>query len=403
MATPITKRIEIIDALRGFSLAGILLCHMVENYIGAMAPEGFSEAVHVGTIDYIIDGAISILLRGKFIALFSFLFGLSFFIQMENSTKKRISYSGRFLWRLVLLMVIGYLHSLFYRGDILTIYAILGIFLIPFHKLGNKWVLGFSALLFLGMGRYIVFSLTHGASIWPNSEAMTPNAPKVVQYYDILKNGGLHDVFKTNAIDGHKDKLNYQFGIFGRGYFTFAFFLIGLYVGRTDFFRNFKQSGKLIKKVFIWSITVLVVSIGVTAVAFTSLGESPKFNNWTAMLGLSAVDMANAAMTVIWIAIFTTLYKKVKTKKWLTKFAPYGRMALTNYVMQSIIGTAVLYGWGFGLMGELRHLYTFTFAIALILLQIWSSKLWLNNFNYGPLEWLWRSLTFFRTFPMRKK
>ncbi|MEO0526488.1 MAG: DUF418 domain-containing protein, partial [Bacteroidota bacterium] len=139
---PTKKRIEIIDALRGFSLAGIVIVHMVENYVGAPTPEHVMDATRAGIADYIVDGFIAVFLRGKFFALFSFLFGLSFFIQINNAEKQGNRFAGRFLWRLLILFGIGYLHHLFYRGDILTIYAVLGIFLIPFHRIGNKWILG---------------------------------------------------------------------------------------------------------------------------------------------------------------------------------------------------------------------------------------------------------------------
>jgi len=232
---------------------------------------------------------------------------------------------------------------------------------------------------------------------------MDSNAPWVLEYYDKLKNGSLLDVFEANAIDGHKDKLDFQFNFFGRGYYTFAFFLVGLYVGRSGFFKKFKEEKKLTKRTLIWSIIFFVVGMAITAGAFASLGENAQLDNWTAMIGLTGMDLANTAMTFIWIVVFVLLYRKVKPEKWLSKFAPYGRMALTNYVLQSLIGTAILYGYGLGLIGELRHLYTFLLAIALIVFQVWYSRLWLKHYNYGPLEWLWRSLTFFKLFPMRKR
>ncbi len=402
MSSTKSPRIEIIDALRGFALAGILICHMVEQYIGAGAPRVHYEAVSSGLADQIIDGFIGILLRGKFIALFSFLFGLSFFIQMDNGAKKGIAYGGRFLWRLILLLLIGYVHSLFYRGDILTIYAMLGIFLIPFYKLNTKWVLVFSGLLFLGLGRYIIFYLTNGEHLFFDVDPTDMESPRIAEYYDILKNGSLWEVFATNSWEGHLDKMNFQYGAFGRGYFTFAFFLIGLYVGRSGFFKHFREERKFTKKVLIGSLILLVVSIGITAGAFISMGQEGNINSWLGMVGLSGMDMANLAMTLIYIALFAVLYRKVKPERWLEKLAPYGRMALTNYVLQSVIGTALLYGWGLGYLGEIPNTYTFLAAIVLIILQIWISKLWLQHFNYGPLEWLWRSLTFFKVFPMRK-
>ena len=403
MTTTTSSRIEIIDALRGFALAGILICHMVEQYIGAAAPAYFYEAVSPGIVDQVINSFIGIFLRGKFIALFSFLFGLSFFIQMDNSAKKGVAYGGRFIWRLLLLLAIGYVHSLFYRGDILTIYAMLGIFLVPFYKMDNKWVLGISALLFLGLGRYLIFYFTQGEHLFLDVNPTDQEAPQVLDYYDTLKNGSLGEVFATNSWEGHLDKMNFQYGIFGRGYFTFAFFLLGLFVGRSGFFKDFKVKKAFIKKVLIWSAVLLVVSIGITVGAFMSLGPEAKLDNWIAMIGLSGLDMGNLAMTLIYIALFAIGYRKTKPEKWLAKFAPYGRMALTNYVMQSLLGTALLFGWGLGYLGELQNRYTFLIALVLIAVQLWASKLWLRYFNYGPLEWLWRSLTFFKIFPMKKR
>ncbi len=388
--------------MRGIALAGIVICHMVENFIGAPAPEAFNTAVNPGAIDTVLDGLIFFFLRGKFIALFSFLFGLSFFIQMDNGVKKGINFGPRFLWRLFVLLLIGYAHSLFYRGDILTIYAFLGVLLIPFYRMDTKWVIGFAVVLFLGLGRIIVFSITKGDSIWGGPIDISPNASWISDYYGTLKNGTLLDVFKANAVDGHRHKWDFQFGFFGRGYFTFAFFLIGLYAGRSDFFKNFREEKAFTKRLLIWSSIVLVVALILSAAAFASLGENIALDNWTAMAGLTAVDIANTAMTFMWIAVVVILYRKARPEKWLANFAPYGRMALTNYVLQSIIGTALLYGWGIGLIGELRHLYTFGLALLLIAVQVWFSKFWLVHFKYGPLEWLWRSLTFFKIFSMRK-
>ena len=403
MSNQKTPRITIIDSLRGLALAGILICHMVENYIGSIMSTEFIEAVNTTMIDRIIDGSITFFLRGKFIALFSFLFGLSFFIQMDNGAKKEGNYAGRFLWRLVILLIIGYVHSLFYRGDILTIYAMLGIFLIPLYKVENKWILGFATLLFLGLGRYIIFAITNGNSIWGGTFDVDPNAIWVQEYYTIIKNGSLFNIFEANSIAGHLDKLDYQFGVFGRGYYTFAFFMIGLYAGRTHFFKNFKEKKKLTKKVLIWSSVILVISFGVLVVIFASLGEAITFDNWIAIFGLTAYDIVNMAMTFIWISLFIMLYQKTKGERILEKLAPYGRMALTNYVFQSVIGTFLLYGWGLGLIGKLPNLHTFIMSIILIGIQIWWSKKWLQHFHYGPLEWIWRCLTFFKVFPMRKK
>ncbi|MEM9361525.1 MAG: DUF418 domain-containing protein [Bacteroidota bacterium] len=395
------KRIEIIDALRGFSLAGIVIVHMVENYIGAPSPSTFNEAVLQGIGDNIIDGFIGFLLRGKFFALFSFLFGLSFFIQMDNANKRGKYFGGRFLWRLILLLIIGYIHSLFYGGDILTIYAILGIVLIPFYKINNKWVLGLTFLLFLGVGRYIVFYFTQGGNVFPGMD-FSPDSQDVKNYFSILKDGTLLDVFSYNGYQGHINKANFQLGVFGRGYITLGFFFLGLLVGRMGFFEKYQIMRKLIKRTWIWSLVLFLVSGGLMGLTFGSMGENVTFDKWIAMLGLTAFDLNNLAMTFILLSVFIIIYKTTRGQKWLSKFAPYGRMALTNYFFQSIIGTFLLFGWGMGYLGELRNIYTFAIAIAIIVLQMVISSWWLKNFRYGPLEWLWRSATFLKIFPMKR-
>ncbi|NAY90992.1 DUF418 domain-containing protein [Muricauda sp. JGD-17] len=395
------KRIEIIDALRGFALAGIVVVHLVENYIGGPPPDIFQEAVHQGVADSIVDGFVNFFLRGKFFALFSFLFGLSFFIQMDNAAQKGGYFGGRFLWRLILLLGIGYAHSLFYAGDILTVYAMLGVFLIPFYKMKNKWVLLCSALLFLGLGRFLVFGFTHGENLFGDL-TVSGDDPQVVAYYNTLKDGSLMDVFSINAWTSHLNKMDFQFGVFGRGYLTFGFFLLGLYVGRTGFFKKYRESKKLIKRTWIWSLVLFLISGVAMAFIFGNIGPDVKFDNWLVMLGLTAYDVSNVAMTLIYISVFVILYKRTKTQMWLSKFAPYGKMALTNYFFQSVFGTFLLFGWGLGMIGELRNLYTFALSLMIVAIQMFLSKWWLKRFQYGPLEWLWRSATFLKSFPLKK-
>lgn len=395
------RRMEIVDALRGFSLAGIVIVHMIENYVAAPTPEGAMEATRQGILDNIILGFNSIFLQGKFFALFSFLFGLSFFIQMDSAHTSGKNFGGRFLWRLILLLGIGYVHHLFYRGDILTIYALLGIFLIPFYKVSNKWILGIVALLFLGVGRYFIFTITGGNGLF--IENLSPASPEVATYFDILKNGSITEVFASNAVDGHLMKMDFQLGIFSRAYLTFGFFLLGLYVGRSQFFRSFMDHKRLTTRVLYISLGALVLSIGLVIAVFANLGPEIAFDNWLAMVGLTAGDLANISMTFVILSAFVLLYRKPKVANWFGNFAPYGRMALTNYLVQSLIGTFIFYGWGLGYLGELRNIYAFLLAILIVILQMVFSKWWLRHFKYGPLEWLWRSLTHFKRYPMKRE
>ena len=396
------QRIEIIDALRGFALAGIVFCHMLENFVASPMTASAMETMNPNVIDQIADGFVSFFFRGKFFALFSFLFGLSFFIQMDNGNKRGAYFGGRFLWRLIILFAIGFVHSMFYRGDILTLYAALGIFLIPFYKINNKWILGFSALLFLGLGRYLVFYFTNGEGLLMKEE-ISPDSPMIKAYFNILQNGSITEVFASNAIEGNLTKAEFQFGVFSRGYLTFGFFLLGLFIGRIELFKNYLTEKKFLKKLWIGGLILLGISILAMVAIFSSMGPDVSFNSWTSMFGLTFYDFMNVAMTILIVAIFVILYKKVKPQRFLQKFIPYGKMALTNYFLQSVIGTFIFFGWGLGYLTKIPNSYVFLMAIVLIAIQMWLSKIWLKYFYYGPLEWLWRSLTFFKLMPLKRK
>lgn len=395
------KRHQIIDSLRGFALAGIVIVHMVENYLGAPASEAAMAATHQGIADNVVDGFIMLFLRGKFFALFSFLFGLSFYIQMRNADNRGSAMKGRFFWRLVLLFCIGYIHHLFYRGDILTVYALMGMFLIPFHRIRNSAVLVVAGILFMGLARYIVFAFTQGAPLFFGL-SLTPENPMIAAYFDLLKEGSIWQVFASNAVEGQWMKMEFQFGIFSRAYLTFGFFLLGMVVGRQKFLQEFMGHKKLVRNATLASVGLFIISLLFAILLFANLGPDVKFDNWISMFALTAFDLNNLAMTLIILGLFILFYRRVKPRNILDSFAPYGRMALTNYVCQSVLGSFFFYGWGLGYLGELRNIYTFSLAILIVFVQMVLSKWWLNHYYYGPLEWAWRSLTYLKTYPMKQ-
>jgi uncharacterized protein len=402
MKTPTLKnRIDIIDALRGFSLAGIVIVHVVEQYVAAATPEGTMEAARQGIADDIVDAFIFIFLRGKFFALFSFLFGLSFFIQMDNASSRGESYGARFIWRAVILFVIGYVHHMFYRGDILTIYAILAIFLVPFFNLNIKWAYGVIAIIFLGFVRIGVFYMM-GSEPLLSEMTMDPSDPMLLEYWNIISQGSLPDVLKSNATEGMLMKTDFQIGIFYRGYLTFGFFLVGMLVGKGRYFEHFRDRIKMTKKTLWVSIAAFIVLFILSGMLFNAVGPEVTFDSFISIAALQVFDLANVALTLVIITLFVLSYKTIRGHRWLSVFSPYGRMALTNYFMQSIIGTFILYGWGLGYIGQLRNIHLFGIAIVMIILQVLFSKWWLARFRFGPLEGLWRSATRMEWISFRK-
>jgi uncharacterized protein len=394
--TTTTKRLDVVDALRGFALLGIIIVHFVEQYYGGPTPKDHNNYTQHFAADGVVEMIINIILRGKFFMLFSFLFGLSFTIQMDNAARRGVNFSGRFLWRLIILFAIGTVHHLFYRGDILTIYAVLGVPLVLFYKIPNTWVMVIAAALMLGIARFFLpipdFKV--------QSEAWEPLEQV---YWNAVKTGSLKDVFYQNATRGAAFKTEVQVNFFGRAYQTFAIFLLGLMAGRTRFFEDLDQKTKQMRRALWWCVGVQVGLIAVMALLFGVFHLDKISEKAATFIGVGTYDVSNLLQTGMYIFGFLLLFQnKPWWRRQMLKLAPYGRMALTNYVMQSLIGTTLLFGFGCGLLGDIGATATLGIAIVVFVAQRYFSKWWLERYKFGPLEWLWRSLTFLKIQQFKK-
>src|SRR5437868_4527081 len=189
-------RIEIIDILRGITLLGIIIVHFIEQYYAGQPPDSVKNFGAQNIADSIAQGFSSMFIMGKFFMIFSFLFGMSFFIQLDKSSGSS-SFFLRFAWRLIVLFAIGFLHHLHYRGDILTIYAILGFGLLLCYKLPDKALLIIALLLVfnipsLGMRLYQAF-IDGNANPFPNSDQK-----ELQLYFNTVKSGTYFSILKAN-------------------------------------------------------------------------------------------------------------------------------------------------------------------------------------------------------------
>ena len=399
-----TQRITSIDAFRGFALAGIAIAHMVEQYIAAEPPGDLMANINASVPDNVVQMFIEIFVRGKFFAMFSFLFGVSFFIQMDNAAKKGISFEPRFLWRLALLFAIGYLHSLFYRGDILTIFAMLGVLLVLFYRVPTRVCLAVAAVIVLGAPRYILFAL-HGTDPIIEAGDMSPELPANVAYFEAMLNGSILDVFAANAWHGHLTKMEFQLSVISRFYMTFAYFLLGLCIARTGLFRRVEKNRDTLKRALWWSTGSMIVAFAIMVPLFIHAfegDEAPGFSSWPTMVAFTFMQIFNLSMAAVFLCGFLLIFLRPRGHRVLGMLAPYGRTALTNYVLQTLIGTFILYNWGLGLLGEVSNIQTFGMALVIITVQVTVSRLWLEHFRFGPLEWLWRSGTYLSWQPLRR-
>lgn len=392
------ERMQVVDALRGFALAGIVVAHMYEQFIAAPRPAG-GWGVTPDLGDQITGGFVWMLVYGKFYSLFALLFGVSFGIMMERAAAVGKDFSKRFLWRLSLLLLIGIFHAALYRGDILTAYVLIGLVLPALYRVADRWLWALIILLMLGCGQLLVYGLAGKASFLPWESS--PTSPEVARYVDVLKHGNLLDVVKENLSTGLAHKFDFLFAIFGRAYMTLAYFLLGMWLVRHRIVHNLATYRPQLKRVLWISSALTVIFFFLMMFAFIKIPDMTQFTQWRHVLAFSFYNYFNIAMTLALGSGFALLFLRAKGR-WKNALAVYGRTALSNYILQSLIGTTLFFGFGLGLLGELHDWQTLLLAFAIILLQIKISGIWLRHFRYGPLEWLWRCGTYRQWLPLRK-
>ena len=406
------NRIVVIDALRGFALLGVVLVHMQQHYsifnFGVFAP---TEPLFP-VLDEWISWLNRNVLMGRFINIFAFLFGMSFFIQMDRAAKKGVDFRRRFLWRMVILFLIGVIGSAFYSGDILSIYAFFGLILVFLYPLKNKALIAIACIILAGAPRWISYGYnkykesqeTTVVANTPNAEQMRAERPRRDANF-VPEEPSLMNTFKNNLTSGRRGTLNYQFNWGGRGYLTFTLFIFGLVVGRIRFFETVHlhmRRNILLFLLFVagaWLVNVFADFLPQEQ-GFFRRGGTPS------VIALSRMTLNDIHMVFYSAAItmgFIVLYHVKGIGKFLDLLAPYGRMGLTNYEMQGIVGSILFSLWGFGaIFGRWHATELFCLGIVFYILQIIFSKIWLTYFKYGPLEWLWRSATYLKWQPFRK-
>jgi uncharacterized protein len=392
-------RIEAVDVLRGFTLFGIALIHFVEQYYAGPRPE--SVATHGGNeiADGIAEAFVSIFIMGKFFMIFSFLFGLSFFIQLSGSDSRN-NFLGRFAWRLVILLVIGTVHHVHYRGDILSIYAILGFALLLLYKLPDKALIIVALLLVFNAPSIIVRAVQ--VIVPPETNIFNQDQEALLAYYTVVKTGSYFEILKAN-LDAFVFKMQFQVWS-GRLYITLGLFLLGIYAGRKGLLEHLSMKVQVFKKAIryaLWSILACIV------IALIFFGGSQLLKLQVAqpvmwLAGGMLMDVFNASLALIYVCWLVILFNKERWRNRLMVFYSVGRMGLTTYLMQTIFGTLIFFSFGLGLLFELGAFFTLLIGLAVFIIQIFFSNLWLKYYNYGPVEWLWRSLTLFKVQPMAR-
>ena len=377
-------RIDVADILRGIAIGGIVLIHFIEQLNFYMFPEPSSELM--AKVNACVWDTTFFLLAGKMYAIFSMLFGLSLFIQHDNQVQLDKDFRPRFVWRMVLLMLFGLFDLLFYNGDILTVYAVCGVLVLPFVRASNKVLVAATVLFALQPIEiaYIVMGLFDASTTsldLGSSELFKAILPAQAE-------GSWLDVAQKGIEKGFL--VNYTWAIeHGRATQTIFLFLLGIFIGRK---RLFYDEGN---NITIWK-RILVVSLCAFAVLFPLYKIVPDMVDVASIKQSLSVMLnmwKNLAMMFVYVSGVVLLYYRTSARNILIKIAPYGKMSLTNYLTQSIVGGFVFYNWGLGMYRYSGHASSLLLGVLCVVLQYIFCRWWLSRHSHGPFEALWRKLT----------
>ncbi len=391
------ERINEIDIVRGLALFGILMVNMsffkypvfFDRY-----PSGFPEG-----IDQLSAWFIQLFFTGKFYAIFSFLFGLGFFIFMERTLEKGLELVPLYRRRLLALLVFGLLHLIFFwSGDILMTYAIVGFILLKFRSKSlvslGKWIIGlFVTSLLLN----VMFGLVGGlGEVMAGDKYAVIMAEMIDEAIIVYLEGSIWQLVAFRALN----ELPYVLlSLLVWIPAVLAFFLCGFYAGKVGIFKDIPGHADLLR---------IIISRGLPlGIAFLLLYIVIESGLWPVSLLLKPAFLAalNYIASIFifpsYIAIILLSLQGDFCRKLLSPVAAAGRMALTNYLAQTVIAVLIFYGFGLGLYGEVSLTQGIILTIGIYFIQLLWSNLWLRKFRYGPMEWLWRVLTYKQLQPFR--
>jgi uncharacterized protein len=384
MSAENNPRIAILDVLRGFAIVSILLLHNVEHFDFYFKPEGQPE--WLDRLDQLIWDILFFLFSGKSYAIFAFLFGVTFYLQSAGQAKKGQPFAARFSRRMLILLGFGLLNSCFFQGDILSIYAVIGLALIFFENRSNRTI--FITALFLMLqpwewGRAIYVLITPGIDY---------KDPLSWTYFGLANeyfaHGSFWEVVTGNLTNGKKAVLLWNWEN-GRIFQTLALFLLGFLAGRKKLFITSPENTAWWKNSF-W---MAFLTFGVLFFIVRKLPGMQISLPLLSSLQTIFSSWSNFSFMMVLMSSIVLLYQKGALPSFFQFLIPLGKMSLTNYILQSIIGSFIYYGFGLGLYQFTGATKGVLIGLGLVFVTRYLCARWLKSHNKGVLEGLWHRWT----------
>ncbi len=392
--TTAQERVETIDIVRGFALAGVFLINF-QQMISWADLDGTANAYAAWFLESII--------AGKFYRLFAFLFGVGFALQMFRLEARGAPFVRLYSRRLAVLFVIGLTHGmLLWPNDILALFAQLGVLLLLIRHVSNRVLVVIGvACLFAAPTYYYVstdFADFHGAAEQTQNERQQTedNAEQVTDR--VRSEGSYRDVVVWTT----SQFLGWQTNLFGRLLSMredYLMFLLGLYAGRRKLFERVNENASFIRRTMVATLAVGLLAFPIISL-LTELAAHPVNGHLAITMRQVLIAIQAAAISLFYGLAFLLTIERFQLHRRLRPVANIGRMALSNYLLLSILVTTAFYDYGLGLYGRVTVLEGIAMAVVTYILVAVSSSWWLGRFRFGPAEWVWRSLTYGSMQPM---
>lgn len=402
------ERIYSMDVLRGFALFGVFLVN-IEAMVGPLAEALTGTNLSLRGPDLWVDAATYVLAQGKFYVLFSLLFGMGFALQRNRAAARGRRFAPTFLRRLFALLIIGLLHGLFvWSGDILAVYAVLGLVIwVLFGRTKQSRLPKWGLFLYLIPLGFVVC-----AGLLGSLSQLDPSAAQEFEKQIALQ----HEEMKEMAADermaygnGTYEQIVEQAGrdlrmiwsyLFMMGWQIAGIFLLGAWFTISGAMANPGLYPRIFKSLR-WVSMPLGLATMATSAWILPANDGTRIDAVFALANVLSM-LGSLMMAFGYLAWVVRGLEISGTARWLGLLAPVGRMALTNYLLQSIVCTLIFYNHGFGLYEQLPRFWQVPFVMVFFALQVIFSRAWMKRFYFGPAEWVWRAFTYLSLPPMRR-
>lgn len=385
----LAERIVFIDVLRGMALFGILAANMRAFFAPLDTYENIRVLFH-GHADVAAQFFVDALIQGKFVTIFSFLFGLGFAMQMSRAEARGVRFLGFYPRRLLALALFGIIHGLLiWGGDILLTYSLSGAILLLFRKRQQKTLLWWAGSLFaLPIVISSVLLSIYYSRFRPHwMEPKPPDMKKLYTVINIYAHGTVRQILAQNWVEWKQMLPSQLFAIY-----AVALFLLGMWVWRAGILQRFDEYRPVFKRVCAWCIPVgLIINLYVATMRVVLPPGVVSVWAWSAgVLWLPGAHILSAG----YASGLALIFMHEDKRRFLVPFAAVGRMALTDYLMQSVVCTLFFYHYTTGLFGRVGPAIGLLLTFILYGAQVVFSNWWLHRYRFGPMEWLWRGMTY---------